>query len=62
MYRVVKHLKNVMIRATRGPIQGKRYLEAQKEYNQLQKLFNVEPKLYEYIELAQNKRGLSESA
>ncbi len=54
--------KNVMIRATRGPIQGKRYLEAQKEYNQLQKLFNVEPKLYEYIELAQNKRGLSESA
>lgn len=47
--------KNIIIRAMKGSFDEKRSKKAESEYNKLKDIFNVEPKLNEYLSLVQNK-------
>lgn len=47
--------KNIMIRAIKGSYNEKRSQQAQNEYNKLKEIFNVEPKLIEYLDYAERK-------
>ena len=52
--------KNIMIRALKGSYNQKRSQQARNEYNKLKEIFNVEPKLNEYLNYAE-KRSLKKS-
>lgn len=50
--------KNVMIRAKKGSYHEGKSQQAQKEYEKLKEMFNVEPKLIEYLSCAEVDRKL----
>lgn len=50
--------KNIMIRAIKGSFNEKRSKQARNEYNKLKDIFNVQPKLCEYLNIMQKSRLL----